>query len=69
MSTVRMGKAIVTLSDECKPFRLSPYRWTFSVSKQWGPFACDRHGDPLKNQPSGEILQEAYEHYLRSVAA
>ena len=62
MTCIRTSLGIVTLSDECEPFFFRGKR--FSVSKRWGPFACDRHGDPLKNQPSGRMLQAAYKHYM-----
>ena len=64
MTCVRVpfaGGAILTLSDESEPFFYRGRR--FVVSKQWGPFAANRHGDPLKSQPSGRMLQGAYEHW------
>ena len=69
MSCVHVGNAIVTLSDECRPFYYLGKR--YSVSEQWGPFRCDAHGDPLKMQPVSQAacdaLQGAYEHYLAHI--
>lgn len=67
MTSVRIPGGILTLSDESAPFLFRGKR--YAISKQWGPFRCDRYGDPLKNQPidglAARELQAAYEYYLR----
>jgi hypothetical protein len=67
VSEICIPNGILTISDECEPFMFEHKR--FSVSKQWGPFQCDRHGDPIDKQPDGDILQRAYEHYLATRTA
>lgn len=54
--------AILTIADQSEPFFHKGKR--YAVDKRWGPFACDEHGDPLKNQPSGRKLQAAYEFHM-----
>lgn len=62
MTCVRFPGGILCLANESEPFFYRGKR--FVMNEQFGPIAVNRHGDPLDAQPSGRVLQDAYEHWL-----
>lgn len=64
MSCKHFGGAIICCAHESEPFFFNGRR--FVVNERWGPAAVNKHGDPLAVQPSGRMLQAAYEHYLKT---
>lgn len=52
---------VCRIGRESEPFFFRGKRFVFN--DQFGPYACDKHGDPLQTQPSGRTLQAAYEHW------
>ena len=63
MTCVRVGNAILTIADTSEPFFYAGRRW--AVDKLWGPYPCNKYGDPSNSRVAAKHYDGAFNEWKR----